>query len=181
MKKHLDSAKEKMNKAIESFETHLALIRTGRANPNVLSPVEIDYYGTLTPLNQIGSVSVVEGKQLVIKPFDSHYLKTIEKAIFEANLGLTPMNDGTVIRINIPPLTEQTRKELTKVCNKHSEEAKIVVRNIRRDINEAIKKDDELTEDLEKEALEKIQKLTDESIKHIEQITDAKNKDIMTV
>ncbi len=181
MKKHLDLAKEKMNTAIAQYEHHLTTIRTGRANPNILADVHIDYYGTPTPLNQIGSISVFEGKQLVVKPYDTHYLKAIEKAIFEANLGYTPQNDGTCVRINIPALSEQTRKDLTKVAHKHAEECKVVVRNVRRDINEMIKKDDELTEDLEKEALEKVQKLTDENIKRIEAITEAKNKEIMTV
>jgi len=181
MKKHLDLAKERMNAAITQYEHHLTTIRTGRANPNILADVHIDYYGAPTPLNQIGSISVFEGKQLVVKPYDTHYLKAIEKAIFEANLGYTPQNDGTCVRINIPPLSEQTRKDLTKVAHKHAEECKVVVRNVRRDINEMIKKDDELTEDLEKEALEKVQKLTDENIKRIEAITEAKNKEIMTV
>ncbi len=181
MKKHLDSAKEKMNAAIAQYEHHLTNIRTGRANPNILSEVHLDYYGTATPLNQIASISVFEGKQLVIKPYDTHFLKNIEKAIFEANLGYTPQNDGSVVRVNVPPLNEQTRKDLTKLVNKHAEECKVVVRNVRRDINDLIKKDDELTEDLEKEALDKVQKLTDENIKRIDGITEAKNKDIMTV
>ena len=118
---------------------------------------------------------------MIIKPYDTHFLKNIEKAIFEANLGYTPQNDGSVVRVNVPPLNEQTRKDLTKLVNKHAEECKVVVRNVRRDINDLIKKDDELTEDLEKEALDKVQKLTDENIKRIDGITEAKNKDIMTV
>jgi ribosome recycling factor len=181
MKKHLDLAKDKMIAAIAQYEHHLSTIRTGRANTNILSDIHIDYYGEATPLAQVSSISIVEGKQLVVKPFDTHLLKAIEKAIFEANIGYTPQNDGSVIRVNIPPLSEQTRKELVKLTNKHSEECKVVVRNIRRDINDMIKKDDTLSEDAEKEALEKTQKLTDEYIKKVDAITEAKNKDIMTV
>jgi ribosome recycling factor len=181
MKKHLDSAKDKMIAAIAQYERHLSTIRTGRASTSILADIHVDYYGEATPLTQIGSVSVLEGKQLVVKPFDTHFLKQIEKAIFEANIGYTPQNDGSVIRINIPPLSEQTRKELVKLTNKHAEECKVVLRNIRRDINDGIKKDDELSEDAEKDALEKMQKLTDDYIKKVDVITEAKNKDIMTV
>ena len=125
--------------------------------------------------------AVVEGRQLVIKPYDSSILRGIEHAIQAANLGFNPTNDGQVIRILVPQLTEQTRKDLTKEVAKHAEEAKVDLRNIRRDANDQIKKDDTLTEDLEKEALEKVQKLTDEHIKLIDEIVKAKDKDIMTV
>ncbi len=178
---HLDNTKAKMEKAIIAFEHALKQIRTGRANTALLDAVNVDYYGMATPLNQIAGISVVEGKQLVIKPFDPTSLKGIEKAIFEANINITPINDGTVIRLNVPQLTEETRKELVKTVNKDAEEAKIAVRNIRRDQNELVKKDYSLTEDLEKDALEKIQKITDEFIKRIDEIAQAKAKDIMTV
>ncbi|MPM75410.1 Ribosome-recycling factor [bioreactor metagenome] len=141
----------------------------------------VDYYGMRTPLNQIAGISIVEGKQLVIKPFDPSSLKGIEKAIFEANINLTPLNDGIVIRLNVPSLTEDVRKDLVKVVHKEAEEAKINVRNIRRDFNDAVKKDEELTEDLEKDTLDKIQKATDEYIKKIDDITQIKAKEIMTV
>lgn len=181
MKAHLDLANDKMNRRIEKLEAHLQTVRTGRANPNQLSEVSVDYYGALTPLNQIASIQVVEGRQLVIKPYDNSALKGIEHAINAHNLGLNPINDGAVIRINVPPLTEQTRKELTKEVAKFAEETKIDLRNIRRDINDAIKKDDTLTEDSEKEALDKVQKMTDEHIKRIDSIVAAKDKEIMTV
>lgn len=181
MKIHLDHATEKMNARIAKLEAHLLTVRTGRANPNQLAEVHVDYYGSPTPLNQIGSIQVVEGRQLVIKPYDTSFLKAVEHAINAANLGMNPINDGTVVRIMIPPLNEQTRKELTKEVAKFAEEAKIDLRNIRRDVNEAVKKDDSLTEDLEKEALEKIQKITDEHIKHIDGIVVEKDKEIMTV
>lgn len=181
MKKHLDAAKEKMAKRIAKLESHFQTIRTGRANPTQLAEVNVDYYNTPTPINQIASIQVVEGRQLVIKPYDSSALKVIEHAIQAANLGFNPSNDGQVIRITVPPLTEQTRKELTKEVAKHAEECKVDLRNIRRDANEHIKKDDTLTEDTEKEALDRVQKLTDEHIKIVDEIVKAKDKDIMTV
>ena len=177
----LNATNEKMEKAIVSFEEGLSSIRTGRANPNILNHVEIDYYGSMTPLNQVGSISVVEGRTLVIKPFDVSFLKEIEKSIYEANLNLTPQNDGTVIRLQVPALTEDTRKELTKEVSKKAEDAKVAIRNIRRESNDLAKKSAELTEDLEKDCLEKIQKLTDEAIKKIDEIAAAKSKEIMTV
>jgi len=177
----LNATSEKMEKAIVSFEEGLSSIRTGRANPNILNHVEIDYYGSMTPLNQVGSISVVEGRTLVIKPFDASFLKEIEKSLHEANLNLTPQNDGSVIRLQVPALTEESRKELTKEVGKKAEDAKVAIRNIRRDSNELAKKSAELTEDLEKDCLEKIQKLTDEAIKRIDEIAAAKSKEIMTV
>jgi ribosome recycling factor len=170
-----------MAKAIASFNDTLGLIRTGRANPQVLYGVNVDYYGAETPINQIASISVVEGRQLVIKPYDTNFLKNIERAIFEANLNLTPQNDGAVVRINVPALTEESRKALCKDVSKKAEEAKVAIRNIRRDINEAAKKDDSLTEDMEKDTLEKIQKQTDEAIKKIDGMAGDKAKEIMTV
>ncbi len=181
MKVHLDLATDKMNKRIEKLNAHLMTIRTGRANPNQLAEVVIDYYGSPTPLNQIGSITVVEGRTLVIKPYDASTLKPIEHAINQANLGMNPQNDGSVIRINVPPLTEQTRKELTKEVAKFAEEAKIDLRNVRRDVNEHIKKDETLTEDAEKDALDKVQKILDEHIKRIDQVVAEKDKEIMTV
>ncbi len=181
MKEHLDTSKTRMDGAITAFEQHLTTVRSGRANPTMLNSVEIEYYGVPTPLNQVGQISVVEGKQLVVKPFDPSTLKLIEKAIYVANLGLTPQNDGVVIRCNVPSLTQETRKDLTKVVSKLSEEAKVAIRNVRRDVNDHIKKDEALTEDLEKSALEKVQKMTDEYIKKVDAIAEAKTKEIMTV
>lgn len=181
MKQILDNATVKMNKAIEALHSNLATIRTGRANPQILDRVHIDYYGSSTPVNQVSSISVVEGRQLCIKPFDKSIMKEIEKAIEIADLGLVPQNDGTVIRINVPALTEDRRRELTKSANKMGEEAKIAVRNVRREANDAVKKDKELTEDQAKQANEKIQKLTDEYVKKIDTIVDEKSKEIMAV
>ena len=177
----LENARERMNKAIESLNSNLATIRTGRANPQMLEHVEVEYYGSPTPINQMASITVVEGRQLCIKPYDKSILKGIEKAINGANLGIAPQNDGEVIRLNVPTLTEETRKELTKTASKVGEEAKVAIRNIRRDANDAVKKNKELTEDMAKQANEKIQKLTDEFVKKVDDTVAAKSKDIMTI
>ena len=177
----LEMAKERMNEAITTFSKALGQIRTSGANPNLVSGIEIDYYGMPTPINQISSIGVVEGKQLLIKPYEMHIVKDIEKAIFAANIGLTPQNEGTQLRIVVPPLTEERRKEYTLKVQKMAEECKIAVRNVRRDVNDDVKKDKSIPEDLQKDLLEKIQKATDESIKEIDRIAVQKNKEIMTI
>lgn len=177
----LDNSKEKMTKAIDSLHNHLAQIRTGRANPNLLERVEVEYYGSLMPLNQLASISVVEGSQLCIKPYDKSILKEIEKGINVANLGLTPMNDGDCVRLNVPKLTEETRKELVKDASKVGEEAKVAIRNIRREANDAVKKNKEFTEDEAKKGNEKIQKLTDEFVKKVDDVVAQKSKEIMSI
>ena len=179
-KEIIEKATGRMDKAIEALNHELITVRTGRANPNILDRVSVDYWGSMTPVNQVANISVVEGRQLVIKPYDRSSLKGIEHAILEANLGLNPQNDGTIIRISIPPLTEDRRKELVKQVSKMAEQAKVAIRNIRRDANDAIKKA-ELSEDEVKRAQEKIQKKTDEYIKKIDKIFKDKEKDILTV
>lgn len=181
MKTHIDNATSRMEKVIERLKHDLAGVRTGRANASILDDITIDYYGSETPLNQVSGISVVEGRQLVVKPYDSSFLKEIERAINASDLGIAPMNDGSVIRLNVPSLTEETRKALVKGLGKNNEDAKIAIRNVRRDINEAIKKDDSLNEDLEKKALEEIQKITDKYIKLVDELTDIKSKEIMTI
>lgn len=181
MNAYLDLTDERMKKALVALDDHFSLVRTGRANPGIISEVSVVYYGAETPLNQLAQISVVEGTQLMIKPYDPGILKDIEKAVFAANLGFTPQNDGTVIRINVPKLTEETRKELAKEVSKMGEDAKVAIRNIRRDINDSIKKDDELSEDEEKRALEKVQKITDDFIKRIDEAVSNKTTDIMKV
>lgn len=181
MQATLDQARERMNKALDTLQHHLTSIRTGRANPNLLEPVEVNYYGSPMPLNQLASISVVEGRQLCVKPYDKSILKDIEKAINAANLGITPMNDGECIRLNVPQLTEETRKELTKEAGKMGEEGKVAIRNIRRDANDAIKKNKELTEDDVKKANEKVQKLTDEFTKKVDEVVAEKSKEIMSI
>lgn len=181
MQQILDHTSEKMDKAIESLRHHLAQIRTGRANPQLLEGVEVDYYGSPTPLNQMSSITVVEGRQLCIKPFDRSMLKDIEHAINAANLGLTPQNDGECVRLNVPTLTGDTRKELAKDASKVGEEAKVAIRNLRRDANDAVKKNKEFTEDMVKQATEKVQKLTDKYTKEIDTIVAEKQNDIMSI
>lgn len=176
----LDETKEKMNKTIDSFKGELSTVRAGRANPNMLDRVMVDYWGTPTPVNQTSGISVVEGRQLVIKPYDRSILKDIERAIFEANLGLTPQNDGEIIRITVPPLTEERRKEYVKQVKKYAEDAKVAIRNIRRSSNDEAQKAD-LPEDQEKQAKEKIQKLTDQFVKKIDQLTKEKEEELLTV
>ncbi len=174
-------SQEQMDKVIENLHETLSVLRTGRANPNMLNTVMIDYYGEMTPINQMSQISVVEGRQLVVKLYDPSQLQAVERAINAANLGVNAQNDGTVVRMSIPALTGETRKQLSKEVGKHEEDAKVAIRNIRRDINDSIKKDDEFTEDTERRELESIQKITDEYIKKIEKISEEKVQEIMTV
>lgn len=172
---------ERMEKAIESYQRELATVRTGRANPQMLDRIQVDYYGSPTPINQMASISVQEGRQLVIKPYDSSSIKNIEHAILESDLGLNPQSDGNLIRLNVPALTEERRKEYAKLVWKYAEQSKVAVRNIRRDANDQVKKLNDISEDEKKRAQEKIQKETDSFIKKIDEIGKAKEKDILTV
>ena len=169
-----------MQDAIESYEGRLGTLRTGRANVSILHGIMVDYYGSPTPINQMAGVSVVEGRQLVIKPFDKSALKDIEHGIYEADLGLTPQNDGEIIRITVPALTEERRKEYAKNVWKFAEHAKVAIRNIRRDANDEIKKCDG-SEDEIKDGQNRVQKLTDKFVKEVDEIGKVKEKDIMTV
>ena len=181
---YCEEAKEKMEKSVEAFSNELVNIRTGRANPSMLDRVMVEYYGSPTPLNQVAGISVVEGRQLVIKPYDKNSMKDIEHGIYQADLGLTPQNDGTVIRIVIPPLTEERRKELVKEVKKMAEDSKVSIRSIRREaMDEAkkLQKDNQMTEDELKGAEDKIQKLTDNKIAEIDKILAEKEKEIMSV
>ena len=177
----LTEANELMDKAIANFQENLKKVRTGRANPNMLDRIMVDYYGSPTPINQIASIVVQEGKTIVIKPFDRNSVKDIEKAINMSDLGLPPQNGGDVIRVTVPSLTEETRKGYCKDVDKMSEEAKVVVRNARRDVNDKIKKDKTIPEDMSKSYLEDIQKATDKAIENIEKIAADKQKEIMTI
>lgn len=175
---------EKMNKRVEGFNSELKTIRAGRANAQVLDKVAIDYYGTMTPIAQVGSISSPEPRMLVIQPWDVSVLKEIEKAILKSEVGVTPQNDGKVIRLAFPPLTEERRKELVKTVKKYSEEAKVQVRNARRDAMDDYKtqkKNGEVTEDELKTIEKDIQTLTDKYIKEIDDITAAKEKEILEV
>ena len=183
-KQTINFTKEKMDKAIQSFSRELATVRAGRANPSLLDRVTVDYYGAPTPLNQLASINVPEARLLVIQPYDKSSLSDVEKSILKADLGLTPSNDGSVIRISIPALTEERRRELVKVVKKYSEEAKVAVRNLRRDANDDLKKlqkDSEITEDELRGFTEDIQKITDDHIAKIDTIAKDKEKEIMEV
>jgi len=171
---------ERMDKSIEAYERELSTVRTGRANASLLDTISIDYYGVPTPVKQISTITTPESNQLYIKPYDKSSLKAIETAIFASALGLTPQSDGTGIRLVLPKMTEERRKELIKVVNKMEEAAKVSLRNIRRDLNDEIKKAS-LPEDQEKEELDNVQKLLDQKIKVIEEKTERKYKDLMTI
>ena len=177
----VDTSSEKMEKAIAYFKDELNTVRTGMANPNMLDRIEVEYYGTPTPLNQIASISVQEGRTLVIKPFDPSSLKDIEKACNTADLGIAPINDGNVIRLTVPQLTGETRTEMTKKVSKMAEEAKVKVRNVRRDANTAIKNDKSMDEDVQKDAQDEIQKLTDKFVKQIDELANKKNEEVLKV
>lgn len=176
----IEEATEKMNKTIDAFRHELATVRTGRANPNMLDRVLVEYWGEKTPLNQVAGISVVEGRQLLIKPYDKNTLKDIEHGIYEAEIGLTPQSDGEVIRINVPPLTEERRKEYVKQAKKFAEDAKVALRNIRRTANDDVEKA-ELSEDEVKSGKDRVQKLTDEFVKKVDALTKEKEEELMTV
>lgn len=184
MKEVIDNTKERMGKCINALESELGTIRAGRANPTVLDRVTVEYYGAPTPINQMASISVAEARVLVISPYDATQLKAIEKAIQASDVGINPQNDGKVIRMTFPQLTEDRRKELCKQISKICEESKVAVRNVRRDGMDKIKakkKANEITEDDVKDADKSIQKLTDKFIEEIDKIGEAKNKEIMAI
>nr|WP_218646172.1 ribosome recycling factor [Bacillus altitudinis] len=173
-----------MEKAVQAYGRELATVRAGRANASLLDKVTVDYYGAQTPLNQIASITVPEARMLIITPYDKTAISDIEKAIQKSDLGITPTSDGNVIRIAIPALTEERRKELVKVVRKYSEEAKVAVRNVRRDANDELKKlekNGEITEDELRSSTEDVQKLTDEYVAKIDEVTKDKEKEIMEV
>ncbi|MFZ0443799.1 MAG: ribosome recycling factor [Bacillus sp. (in: firmicutes)] len=183
-KQAISNVKDKMAKAITGYSRELASIRAGRANASLLDRITVDYYGAPTPVNQLAGISVPEARLLVIQPYDKTSLGDIEKAILKSDLGLNPTSDGNIIRISIPALTEERRKELVKVVKKAAEEAKVVIRNVRRDGNDELKKLEkagEITEDGLRGYSEDIQKLTDENINKIDEMTKEKEKEILEV
>jgi len=174
--------KDNMGKSIEALENELKRVRTGRASLSILDPIRVDYYGTLTPLDQMASLSIPESRLITIQPWDVSVIKDVEKALLKSDLGLTPSNDGKLIRIAIPPLTEERRKQLVRSIQKKSEEFKIAVRNIRRDSNEmlkSLKKDGEISEDDAFRAQDQVQKITDEHVQLIDDIFKEKEKEIL--
>lgn len=179
-----NKTQEKMDKALQALRNELTNIRTGRATPSLLDQVKVDYYGAPTPVTQVANVSVPEPRMIVIQPWDRSLLKVIEKAIMTSDLGLNPNNDGTVIRLNLPLLTEERRKELVKVVNKKGEASRVEIRNIRRDFNDAVRKQvkaKEITEDDAKDATDFSQKLTDKFMKKIDDVLAQKEKEVMSV
>ena len=180
----LTQFEEKMEKTMASLDRDYQGIRAGRANPHILDKIKVDYYGTPTPLQQVGNINVPEARMLVIQPWDSSLIKAIEKAIQNSDIGINPSNDGKVIRLVFPELTEERRKELVKDVKKKGEQAKVAIRNIRRDANDYLKKQNkanEISEDELKDNEEKVQKMTDKYIKAVDQAVDAKAKEILTI
>ena len=179
----IDDASEKMEKALDHLQHELARLRAGKANPHLLEGITVDYYGVDTPLNQVSNINTPDAKSITIQPWEKSMVDPIEKAILHANIGVTPINNGELIRINIPPLTEERRLNLVKQVKNEGENAKISIRNTRREANDEVKnlKKDGLPEDEEKKGEFEIQKLTDDFIKKIDEIIEIKEKEIMTV
>lgn len=182
-KKVIDTAESKMNKAIEHLDNELRVIRAGRANPAMLSGVMVDYYGTMTPLSQVASVGSPDARTIVVQPWEKKMIDTIEKAIMAANLGFNPQNNGESIRIMVPPLTEERRKDLVKQVKHEGENARVSIRNARRDALEEIKKMQKngLPEDVAKDTESKIQKITDNFNKKVDEVLHRKEQEILTV
>ena len=177
-------AEKKMQDAVNFFEEDLKTYRVGKANPTVFNPVQVDYYGTMSPLQNVASVAVADARTLTVTPWEKSMIAKIEKAILDANIGLTPSNNGEMIRCVVPPLTEERRKELIKKAKAEGENTKVSVRNARRDAVEALKKlqkNEGVSEDIEKEGEDEVQKLTDRFVKKIDELETAKEKEIMTV
>ena len=180
----LENLSDRMDKVIDNLETNYSEVRAGRANPAILNKVSVEYYGVPTPINQVASISVPEARLIVIQPWDRSILSQVEKAIEKADIGIHPMNDGQVIRLSFPELTEERRKELAKDIRKMAEEAKVAVRNVRRDEMDEAKdslKNKEISEDEEKALEEKIQKETDKYVAKIDEMSEKKEKEIMSV
>ena len=184
MQEQLKDYEDRMNKTLNVLQDEFASIRAGRANPHVLDKIKVDYYGTPTPIQQVGNISVPEARMIVIQPWEKSLLKSIERAILTSDLGINPTNDGTMIRLVFPELTEERRKDLAKDVKKKGEAAKVAIRNIRRDANDTFKKQEkasEISEDDLEEVIDKMQKLTDKMIEKIDKAIEAKTKEIMTV
>ena len=181
-KKLLDTGKDQMNKAVDYFKGQLAKVRTGRASASLIDGVSVSYYGAMTPISQIASVSAPDARTIIVQPFDRSVLNDAEKAIRAADLGFNPQNDGVIIRIPVPPLTEERRKDFVKMCKKYTEEAKVAVRNVRKELMDSVKKMEkskEINEDDRKRGEDDIQKLTDDFIKQIDVLFDKKEKELL--
>lgn len=180
---YLDDAKERMQKAVKHLEDELSRVRAGKANPSLLDGITVDYYGTMTPLSQVSNINTPDAKTIAVQPWEKGMIDPIEKAILAANIGLNPVNNGELIRINIPALTEERRRDLVKQIKNSGEITKVSIRSTRRDTNEAFKKmkKDGLSEDQEKDAEALVQEITDEHIKLVDKVLENKEKDIMTI
>jgi ribosome recycling factor len=183
LNKVLSQMQDQMQRAISHLEAELVKVRAGKANPSMLDSIFVDYYGNNTPLNQVANVNTLDARTLVIQPWEKSMIKPIEKAIIDANLGFAPQNDGQIVRINVPPLSEERRKDLVKKAKAEGETAKVSIRNLRREGNEQIKKIQKtgIPEDLAKDAEARIQKMTDDFIIKVDKHLEAKEKEIMTV
>lgn len=181
MSAYTDQAQKHMNKCIDALKNNFSKVRTGRANPQVLDGIRVDYYGQPTPIVQLAGIKVPEPSMLVVEPWDKSSLKAIEKAIESSDLGITPSNDGTSIRLPFPKPTEERRRELVKECNQYAEDAKVAVRNARRDANNKAERDEELNEDDVSREKKAIQKLTDEFVAKIDEMLKAKSQEVMEI
>ena len=181
MSQYTDKAKKHMDKCLEALQANFSRVRTGRANPHILDPIKVDYYGQPTPITQLAGVKVPEASMMVIEPWDKSALRSIEKAIEQSDLGITPSNDGVSIRLPFPAPTEERRKELAKECKQLAEEGRVAVRNARKEANKAIDRDEELSEDEQKAEKKRVQKLTDNAIEEIDSLLKTKTAEVMEI
>ncbi|WP_455136263.1 ribosome recycling factor [Thermophilibacter sp.] len=181
MSQHTDKAQRSMEKCVEALKSNFARVRTGRANPHILDPIMVDYYGQPTPITQLAGVKVPEASMLVVEPWDKSALRSIEKAIEGSDLGITPSNDGACIRLPFPKPTEERRRELAKECAKIAEEARVAIRNVRRDANGRIERDEELPEDEQTREKKAVQKLTDTYVAKVEELLKTKTAEVMEI
>ena len=181
MSEYTDMAEERMEKTLDALKSNFARVRTGRANPKILDPIRVDYYGVSTPITQLAGVKVPEASMLVIEPWDKSILRAIERAIMDSDLGIMPSNDGVCIRLPFPKPTEERRRELAKECSQMAEDARVAVRNVRRDVNGKIERDDEMTEDDETREKKAIQKITDSYIDKIDETLKTKTAEVMEI
>ena len=181
MSEHTDKAKRSMEKCVEALKANFARVRTGRANPHILDAIKVDYYGQPTPITQLAGVKVPEASMLVVEPWDKSSLRAIEKAIEGSDLGITPSNDGVCIRLPFPKPTEERRRELVKECKELAEEARVSVRNVRRDVNGKIERDEELSEDEQAREKKAVQKLTDTYVAKVDELLKAKTAEVMEI
>ena len=181
MSQYTDNAKRSMEKCVEVLQANLGRVRTGRANPHILDPIMVDYYGQATPVTQLAGVKVPEASTLVVEPWDKSALKAIERAIMDSDLGITPSNDGVVIRLPFPRPTEERRRELAKECGQLAEDARVAVRNVRREANGKIERDEELPEDVQTREKKAVQKLTDSFVARIDELLKVKTAEVMEI